>query len=114
MKIKAIPLVIVLGISAIITYGLYSFCTSGNAILLAVFGGLMSLATLATAFGVTFRHQGKSVNIKVVSLVFFVLALISNIVFARCAFKIPTYIIVNGLLILIWLLVVYGISKAKN
>lgn len=114
MKIKAIPLVIVLGISAIIAYGLYSFCTSDNAILLAIFGGLMSLATLATAFGVTIDSQGKSVNIKVVSLVFFVLALISNIVFARCAFKTPTYIIVNGLLILIWLLIVYGISKADN
>ncbi len=112
MKIKAIPSVIVLGISAILSYGLYSFCKSDNAILLAVFGGLMSLATLATALGVTFNHQGKSVNIKVVSLVFFVLALISNVIFARCAFKTPTYIIVNGLLMLIWLLIVYGISKA--
>ena len=114
MKIKAIPSVIVLAISAVIAYGLYSFCISDNAILLAVFGGVMLFAMLVTAFGVTFNHQGKSVNIKVVSLVFFVLALIGNIVFARCAFNIPTYIIVNSLLVLIWLLVVYGISKANS
>ena len=72
----------------------------------------MSLATLATALGVTFNHQGKSVNIKVVSLVFFFFLFICNVIFVRCAFKTPTYIIVNGLLMLIWLLIVYGISKA--
>lgn len=112
MKIKAIPLIIVLGISAIISYALYSFCKSDNATLLAIFGGLMSFATLATTFGITIERQGKSVNIKVLSLVFFVLTLISNIIFANLAFTTPTYIIVNGLLLLIWLLIFYNISKA--
>ena len=114
MKIKVIPLIIVLGISAILSYGIFSFCTSENATIMAIIGGLMSFLTLAATFGITINRQGKSVNIKVVSLIFFVLGLISNLIFAYVHCKIPTYIIVNGLIMLIWLLIVYGLSKAED
>ena len=114
MKIKVIPSILVLGISTILSYGIFSFCTNENATIMAIIGGLMSFMTLVATLGITLNRQGKSVNIKVVSLIFFVLGLISNLIFAYVHFKISTYIIINGLLILIWLLIVYGISKADN
>ena len=114
MKIKVIPLIIVLGISAILSYGIFSFCTSDNATIMALIGGLMSFLTLTASFGITITNGGKSINIKVLSLVFFVLGLISNIIFAYVHCKTPTYIIVNGLIILIWLLIVYGLSKTEG
>ena len=114
MKIKVIPLIIVLGISAIIAYGLFSFCKNDNALLLAIIGGIMLFVTLAATFGVSFEPHRTSVNIKVTSIVFFLLALISNVIFAFVHFSVPLYVIVNGIILLLWLLIVYGINRAGH
>lgn len=111
MKIKVIPLIIVLGLAALMAYGLFSFCKNDNALLLAIVGGIMLFVALTAAFGVSFEPHRTSVNIKVTSIVFFLLALISNVIFAFVQFSVPLYIVINGLLLLIWLLIVYGINR---
>ena len=112
MKIKEIPLIIAFGISALVAYGLFSICKNDNSLLLAIVGGIMLFVTLAATFGVDFEPHRTSVNIKVTSIVFFLLALISNLIFSFVQFSVPLYVVVNGLLLLIWLLVIYGINRA--
>lgn len=114
MKIKVIPSVIALAMSALIAYGFYYFCKSDNQTLLSVGSGVMSFCMLLTAFGLSFQNPRASANIKVVSIVFFILALISNLIFAFVQFYSPAYIITNGLILLVWLLVAYAVGKAKQ
>lgn len=115
MKIKIIPSIIAIAISALVSYGIYSISRNSlDNTLLATGCGVMSLFTLVTALGIQFKQPRATANIKIVSLIFFVIALVSNLIFAFWVPSQPAYIIVNGLLLLVWLLVVYGLSKAKQ
>lgn len=112
MKIKVIPSIIVALLCALIAYGLYILCSSDNNLLVSIGFGVMALCTLLAIFGVSFEPHRTSVNIKVTSIVFFLLALISNVIFAFVQFSVPLYVIVNGIILLLWLLIVYGINRA--
>lgn len=113
MKVNAVTTIISVAISAIVAYCLYSWCKSDNQILLCI-GGFISLAlTMMFTIGVSFEQSRTTTNVRFLSGTFFVLALISNIIFAFVQFSSPAYILVNGLLLLIWLLLVYGIKKAN-
>jgi hypothetical protein len=113
MKVNAITTIISVAISAIVAYCLYSWCKSENEFLLCV-GGFLSLGlTMMFTIGVSFEQSRTTTNIRFLSGTFFVLLLISNMIFAFVQFSSPTYVLVNGLLLLIWLLVVYGIKKAN-
>ena len=114
MKIKVIPAIIVVVFSALIAYGLYYLCTCDKNYLVLIGFGVMSMCILLATFGVSFEPHRTSVNIKVTSIVFFLLALISNVVFALVPFSVPLYVVVNGIVLLVWLLSVYGISKARQ
>lgn len=114
MKVKLIPAIIVVALSALIAYGLYCFCVSDNNLLVSLGFLVMALCILLAAFGVGIEPHRTSVNIKVTSIVFFVLALISNAVFAFVQFSTPLYVVVNGILLLLWLMVVYGIRRARQ
>lgn len=115
MKIKLIPTLIALAISALIAYALYSFCkTEGQELLLAIVGGISMFIPLATCLGVRFPEGRTSANIAVVGGVFFGIMLIAELVFAFVQFSTPALVIVDGLLLLVFLLCVYAIGKAKQ
>lgn len=115
MKINLIPSLIALAISALIAYALYSFCkTEGHELLLAIIGGISMFLPLATCFGVRFPESRTSTNIAVIGGVFFGIMLVAGLVFAFVQFSTPALIIVDGLLLLIFLLCVYTVAKAKQ
>lgn len=115
MKVKVVPTIIALGISTLLAYALYNIChTEGKELLLAIGGGLCLFLTLATCLGVRFEQSRTSANVAVVGAVFFVLMLISNALFAYLQFETHTYVIVNGILLLLFLLIAYLIAKAKQ
>ncbi len=115
MKIKVVPIIIALGISVLLAYALYEIChTEGKEVLLAIGGGICLFLPLATCLGVRFEPSRTSANVAVVGAVFFVLMLISNSVFAYLRFATHTYVIVNGILLLLFLLIEYLIAKTKQ
>lgn len=116
MKIRIIPAVIATAISALIAYGFYSFCQYVDLqLLVTIFGGISIFLTLATSMAVSVTNSRISANVKVVSGICTLLLLISNIVFCCITtFPMPLYIIVNGLLLLAWIVGVYTIVKAKQ
>lgn len=114
MKIKAIPTIIAAAVSALISYGLYSWCkTDGHEILLAIGGFVCLFITLTGCIGLHFEGR-TTTSTATVAGIFFVLMLISNVVFALVQFSTPLYIIVNGLLLLTMVLIIYSVSKAKQ
>lgn len=113
MKVNVIPTIIALAISAIISYCFYSWCKSDNQLLLTIGGFVFIATTLVFSMGVSFAQPRTTTNVRVLSATFFVIALISNIVFMLLQFNPPVYILVNGILLLVWLLIVYALKRAN-
>lgn len=116
MKIKVVPAFIVIAMAALIAYGFYALGCDENNKVLCIGSGVMSLFMLMATFGVDFKNPRASANIKVLSIVFFAASLISNFIFAFIGFTEPyvAYIIVNGIILLVWLLIANAIGKAKQ
>lgn len=114
MKIDFIKVVIAIAVSSLIAYGFFAFNTSANKDLLT-FGSLIFLIiTLMMAIGVNFNLPRTTSLIRTVSAIFFVVALLSNLIFSFVNFKAEIYIIVNGILFLMYGLTTYSIAKVKQ
>jgi len=114
MKINFVQSIIAIALSLLIAYGLYSFHNGENKILLSVGCFVFLCATLLMAIGASFELPRTTTNVKVVSGVFFVIALISNLIFTFILFSTPIYVITNGILLLVFILIAYSINKAQQ
>ena len=113
MKINVITLVIAFAIAALAGYGFYA---ANNAetdlpLVIAIGGGIALFIPLAGAIAVsTEDDRGATLNIRMVSGIFFGITLITQIIFCFVPFS-PAYIIVTGTMFLIYLLIAYSIGK---
>jgi len=114
MKLNFVNFFIALLISTLLSYGLFSFNKSENDMLLTLGGFLCFLLTLVISMGVDFQRQRTTTNIRVVSIVFFLITLVSNLIFANFVFNVPLYIIINGVLILIYIFIAKSIYTSKQ
>lgn len=114
MKINFVQTVIAIAVSALITYGFYSFHSGENQILLSIGSFVFLSVTLVLSIGVNFEQSRTTKNIRVVSGIFFIVALISNLIFNFLKFSEPSYIIINGILILVYVLISYSINRANQ
>lgn len=113
MKINFIQTIIAIAVSLIISYGLFSFHNSDNKILLSVGSFVFLATTLVLAIGTNFQLSRTTTNVRVVSGIFFAVALISNLIFTFINFSVPSYVIIIGILLLVFILIAYAINKAK-
>ena len=115
MKVNVVFLVIALAIAGLIGYAFYSTNKGeANCVLLAIGSGCMIAASLSSSLAVSFKGRGGTGNIKIVSVLFLLVFLISNIVFGFTGVSVPAYIIVNGLLLLVYILIVYSLYRATK
>lgn len=116
MKLNIVPSIIALAISALIAYGLYSWCRNADMqILLSIFGGVSMLLTFGSMLAISFEDSRTTVNVRVLSGVFALLIVLSNAIFCRISsFSTPLYVIINGMLMLIWFLSAYGVTRANK
>ena len=114
MKINFLQTIIAIAVSLLIAYGLYSFHDSENKILLSVGSFVFLAITLVLTIGTSFQLPRTTTNVRVVSGIFFAVALISNLIFTFVAFSVPSYVITNGILLLVFILIAYSINKAKQ
>ncbi|HAF30872.1 MAG TPA: hypothetical protein DCG75_17680 [Bacteroidales bacterium] len=114
MKINFVQTIIAIVVSLLIAYGLYSFHGSENKILLSAGSFVFLAVTLIIAIGASFELPRTTTNVKVVSGIFFAIALISNLIFTFFNFSVPSYFITNGILLLVFILIAYSINKAKQ
>ena len=114
MKLNFAQTIIAIAISLLIAYGLYSFHNSENKLLLSLGSFVFLATTLIMAIGVNFEESRTTTNIRVISGIFFAIAFISNLIFSFLRFSTPSYIIINGVLLLIFVLITYSVNKAKQ
>lgn len=114
MKLKFVPALIALAMAALIAFGMYSFTIGLNKELIGLGSFLFVAVTLISAIGVSYDYKRTGTNVRALAMVFFFIALISNIGFVYFPFSQVAYIITNGILLLVFILISYYIVGAKQ
>ena len=113
MRINYVMLLIALGIAALSASGFYS-SNSGEElrILITVGSGVTFFITLAGVLAIT--SQSGTSNIRVISIIFFIVFLIEHIIFS-IFMRMEPYIVITGVLLLLYVLLGYAMNRAlKN
>jgi hypothetical protein len=95
-----------------LAYGLFEFAAESTRTIISAGGGLFMFFTLSCLIAVQFQSDRTTVNLRTVSGIFFVIALLSHLFFAFLFFSLPFYVITEGILLMIYLLIVYSVQKA--
>lgn len=114
MKVNFVKSVIAIAVSGLISYGFFQFHNGENKSLLSLGSFLFTATTLLLSIGINFEFPRTTTMIRTVSGIFFTIAFLSNLFFSFTNFSIPIYVIVNGILALIYLLITYTITRAKQ
>jgi hypothetical protein len=114
MKINWVMLLISLAIAVLAAYGFYAW-NNGESVqwLITIGSGLMLLVTLGGCLAVSSETRGLAGNIRIISLIFFIISIVSNCIFSVISeMNIPPYIIINGIILLLFVLISYAINRA--
>ncbi|GHV39117.1 hypothetical protein AGMMS50268_03450 [Spirochaetia bacterium] len=113
MKINPVMLIISLAIASLIAFGFYS----GNKdetyqLLLTIGTGIFAFLTLSCTLAVSFDVRGGTGNVRIVSVIFFIISIASGLIFNFLNFSLAPYVIINGILLLVFILIEYAVIKA--
>lgn len=115
MKLNIILTIIAALVVGLLVYWVHTVIQASDAVDIMTYGsGVCFLVTLLPIVGVEYESARLGINIRIVSILFFVAFLISQFCFANFASDIPLYIITNGLILVIFLLVFYKMQSIKN
>ena len=115
MKINFVTLLISLAIATLSAYGFYEWNSNETFQLLITFGaGFLIFITFSGIIALQSAGSRGSVgNIRAVSIIFLIISIISNVIFSFISLVAPTsYIIVNGIVLLCYILIGYSVIKS--
>jgi len=113
MKINAINSLVALLISLLLAYAFWSLDgTLKNYVLVGSFFFLVG--TLIPAIGITHESQRVLVNLRVLSGVFFAIALAINGIYSMIAAAPTAYIILSALLFVVYLFIANTVTSVKQ
>ena len=75
---------------------------------------IISFSTLTFAFPIQYKSSRLGVNMKLVSLIFFLVLIVSNFLLSFFFFSINWLLIIIGIELLIFLLIIYYLSKTEQ
>jgi hypothetical protein len=115
MKVNIVNSLVAAAFSALIAYGCYALCDYKEVQLLVTIAAFVQFLVLGLGTMAVSLPEGRStVMFRILSGVFFGIAVISNLTFACFNFNVPLYIILNGVVLLIYILSALGIARAKQ
>ena len=114
MKLDVVKSLIAVAISALLAYACYEICDYEHVQWVISAGAFVSIGIpMLLALGVSSQQERSSVMLKTPSWVFLLIEMVSNGVFVFFDFSVPVYIIVNGLILLTFLLIYNSIYSTK-
>lgn len=113
MKLDPIKSIISFAIAGLISYAFYEFAVSEQIMLLTTGSFILLATSLLFSVAVNFNENRTTVNNRVVSVLSFFVFLVLNTFFSSFNFSQPQYIISNGIILLIYVLMLYAIHKAS-
>ena len=115
MKINVFLTIISLFLTGILGYSAFNIAKGDeNAILGGIVSGICFAATLIPMIGLQYNSSKLGVNIRLLAGLFFIVFLISNFCYASWGINMPSYIIVNGIILLVVLAILYKMTKVND
>lgn len=115
MKANVIMTIVGLALACLIGYLVFNVAAGDpNEALCGVVSTVCFLATLIPMMGIKYESARLATNIRVFSALFFVIFLISHFCFAGFGIKVPYYVVVNGILLLIYLAAFYKMQSVRD
>ena len=115
MKPNTFLIIISVLLALLIGYFVYNTAVGkDNDILCGIGATICFIATLVPMLGLKYQSGRLGTNIRVFSVLFFIIFLISNFCFAGFGIDIPYYVITNGILLLIFLAIFYKMLNINN
>ena len=112
MKINVFPGIVSATIAALIAFGFYTANDGDTNRILFTAGAWVSLfATLGGTIAVS-SPNGGTMNLRVVSGIFFFVLLIAHIVFSIAGIGFSPYVIITGILLLLYSVICYAVMRA--
>jgi len=113
MKVNPVNFLIAIAISALMAFGIWSL--DGELRNYVAVGSFVFLAgTLAPAIGLEYELARRAVNLRLLSIVFFVIGLVINTAFSLINLSSTTYTIVSAVVFLLYVLLANAIYSAKQ
>ena len=113
MRVNPINFAVALGIAALLAYGFWSI-ESALRNFIAVGSFVYLSGTLLPAMGIVFELPRRTVNLRLVCMLFFVLGLVINGAFAAIDFSSVAYVIVSAVTFLLFIFIANAIYAARQ
>lgn len=114
MKLDVVKSLIAVAISALMAYACYEICDYDRVRLVVTIGAFLTLGiTSVFSLGITLEQVRSSTMLKVLAWVILIVEIITNGIFVFFDFSIPVYVIINGLILLIFALIYNSIYRTK-
>ncbi len=114
MKFDIVKTIVAIAVASLAAYGLYTWNIAENKWLLPVVSFIEISLFMVSAIGIKVEWVRSMANIKIVSWLFVVVGLIMNIIFSKTDFSIPAFIISNGGIILLFVILIYSLLRANK
>ena len=102
-------------LSTLVGYLAYNVASGEeNDMVCGISSGICLATTLIPTIGIQYESGRLGTNIRVFSALFFILFAISHFCFAGFGVKMPYYIIVNGIMLMIYLAIFYKMQGVKD
>lgn len=115
MKLNIFLTIISVSFATLLGYWAFDIANGDeNDIACGIGSSICFIACLIPAMGLQYDSSRIGTNIRVFAALFFVIFAISHFCFAGFGVKMPYYIIINGLLLLIYLAILYKMINVEN
>ena len=114
MKVNKFPFLLAFLLASIIAYFFSTYHSNNDSLVIGIGAFLVLFTTVASTVSISFDYERTTTLARTVSGLFFVFFLVSQIVFTHTAFNFPTYILVNGCLLILFLLIIFSLVKSKH
>jgi peptidoglycan/LPS O-acetylase OafA/YrhL len=114
MKIDTFTAILALLLAAIISYFLSYYHDEENKLFYGICSFLGLLISGVSTIAISYDYSRTTILTRTVSLVFFIIFLGSQLFTLLINFSLPFYVLINGSLIILLMLIVYSISKSKH
>ena len=114
MKLDLVKSLIAVAISALLAYACYEICDYDRVQWVITIGAFLTLGiTSVFSLGITLEQVRTSTMLKALAWVILIVELITNGIFVFFDFSVPVYVIINGLILLIFALIYNSIYRTK-
>ena len=115
MKISVFPALLSVILTTVLTYLAYYIGQEDEYnVLLAIGTAITILPTLGVAMSVRFANERVGLNIKICSILCFIVMFIANLGFAGMGVNAPLYVILQTVLLVTYFFIVWKLSEIKN